>query len=96
MKTYYIIDEDNRVFPTCNWAEDIEAPEGEGWKVGEMDGAPYDTHGIPLYKDVDGEITARTAEEIQADVDALPVQPPTEAEQLRADVDYLMMLIDEE
>lgn len=90
METYYIVDK-GLVYPTCYVTEDVVPPEGENWKIGELDGAPFETHGIPRYKEVNGVITERTAEEIQDDVDALPVEPPTEADQLRADVDYLTM-----
>lgn len=37
-------------------------------------------HGIPVYKYENGEITERTAEEIQADIEALPPPPPSYGE----------------
>ena len=42
----------------------------------------YEEHGIPNYKLVDGEAVRRTADEIQADIDAIPPPPytPTNAE----------------
>lgn len=42
----------------------------------------YNEHGIPNYKLVNGEAVERTAEEIQADIDAIPPPPytPTNAE----------------
>ena len=89
MKIFYKIAEHSCVVPVCDWREDIEPD--EDWKVGEIAGNAYEDHGIPLYKDVDGSITPRTATEIQADIDALPIPEPTETEQLRADVDFLTM-----
>ena len=89
MKIYYTIDEHDRIIPVCDWTEDL-TPEA-GWHIGELSGNAYEEHGIPLYKDVSGVITARTAEEIQADIEDLPIPEPTEAEQLRADVDFLTM-----
>ena len=49
---------------------------------------------ICLYK-FDGEkIVERTADEIAADVAAMPAPEPTEVEMLRADVDFLLMLME--
>ena len=71
MKIFYNIDEQNRVHPCCDWSEDIE-PDAE-WRVGEITGAAYESHGVPLWKDVEGVLTLRTAAEIKADVDEIPV-----------------------
>ena len=38
----------------------------------------FESHGIPLWKYVDGEIVHRTNTEIQADIDAIPVPEPDE------------------
>ena len=92
MKIFYTTDEQSRVFPCCDWREDIEP--GEDWKVGDMPGAAYEEHGIPLYKEENGEITVRSQEEIAADIAALPVPEPTELDRLRADIDYIMMMED--
>lgn len=54
-----------------------------------FDGGLYTKAGIPRYKLVDGKAVERTAEEIAADLAAIPEPPPTETEKLRADVDYL-------
>lgn len=89
MKIFYIVDDNDLVIPVCDWAEDIE-PE-EDWKVAEIEGKAYESHWVPLYKDVNGVVVARTAEEIQADIDEIPFPEPTETDQLRADVDYLTM-----
>lgn len=48
-----------------------------------------DIDGIPLYKWEDGQVLPRTEEEISADRAAIPEPPPTDQEQLRADVDFL-------
>lgn len=53
----------------------------------------YTMDGIPLYKYVDGEVMARTEEEIAADRAALSPPPPSAQEQLRADVDELSALV---
>ena len=90
MKIYYTTDEQSRVFPCCDWQEDVE-PEAE-WKVGEMPGAAYEEHGIARYKEVNGKITPRTQAEIDADIAALPKPEPSELDRLRADVDYIMMM----
>ena len=89
MKIFYTIDETSRVIPCCDWNENI-SPD-EDWHVGDIPGAAYEEHGIPLYKEVNGAITARTAEEIQADIDAIPVPDPTPIDYLTADVDFLTM-----
>ena len=89
MKIYYTIDSQSRVYPACDWRGDIE-PDTD-WKVGEIEGNAYEDHGIPLWKYEKGSITARSIAEIQADIDALPIDEPTETEQLRADVDFLTM-----
>jgi hypothetical protein len=49
-------------------------------------------YGVPLYKWDGTQVLARTAEEIEADIAAIPAPPPTEMEQIRADVDYLLMM----
>lgn len=49
----------------------------------------YDEDGIPLYKWDGQAVVKRTAEEIAADKAAIPPAPPSEMEQLRADVDFL-------
>ncbi len=94
MKIFFTIDEFSRVIPVCDWRENIEAE--DNWRVGEINGNAYESHGIPLYKYADGSITARSESEIQSDIDALPIPEPTEAELLRADIDYLLMITEEE
>lgn len=94
MKIFYTVDVFSRVIPVCDWNESIDAE--DDWHIGEIAGNAYESHGIPLYKDVDGAVTLRTPAEIQSDIDALPIPEPTEAELLRADIDYLLMLAEEE
>ncbi len=45
--------------------------------------------GIPLYKWDGAQVVPRTDEEIESDRAAIPEPPPSEQEQLRADVDFL-------
>ena len=94
MKIYFIIDDKKCVYPCCDYKENID-PEEE-WYIGEINGDAYESHGIPLYKLVNGNIIARSKSEIQSDIDALPVSEPNETERLRADIDYLLMLAEEE
>lgn len=49
---------------------------------------------IPLYKWSGSEVVRRTAEEIAADIAAIPPAPPIPMEQLRADMDYVMLMTD--
>ena len=51
--------------------------------------ALWTVDGIPLYKSVDRIIKERSGEEIEADRALIPPPPPTELEQLRADVDFV-------
>lgn len=63
---------------------------------GEENPTLFDWDGmIPLYKYEDGEVVRRTEEEIEADRAALPVpeETPSAEEQLRADVDYLAIMV---
>ena len=89
MKIFYILDEENRVIPVADWSESI-VPDAD-WKVTEIDGDAYGENWIPMYKEEEGEVVARTEDEIQADIDDIPWPEPTEEEQLRADVDFLTM-----
>ena len=54
----------------------------------------FEEHGIPIYKYVDGEIKRRSAEEVQKDIDAIPPAPPSPMEQMRADLDFVMVMTD--
>lgn len=54
----------------------------------------FDMDGIPLYKYENGKIKRRTAEEIEQEREAIPVPPPSPIEQLRADVDFILVLND--
>ena len=93
MRIYYIVDEKSRVFPCCDWNESIDP--NPDWFAGDIPDNAYEEHGIPLYKRYNEAIVARTASEVQADIDALPVPEPTPQEMLRADVDFLLMLLEE-
>lgn len=52
----------------------------------------FDTNGIPLYKWDGSEIVSRTDDEIEQDRSAIPAPPPSELEQLRADIDFLAIM----
>lgn len=56
---------------------------------GEENPALYTMDGIAQYKWNGEKAILRTEEEIEADRAALPEPPPSEAERLRADVDFL-------
>lgn len=59
---------------------------------GEENPALFEGHGIPLWH-WDGEhITARSDEDIQAEIAQLPPPPPSQMEVLRADVDFLLVM----
>ena len=92
MKIFYTLTLQNVVIPCCDWNENI-TPE-EGWHIADIKGSAFEEHGFPKYKEVNGEITPRTQEEIAADIAALPVPEPTELDRLRADIDYIMMMED--
>ena len=89
MKIYFETDAQHRVFPCCDYIEEIE-PE-ESWHIGVIEAPAYEAHGIPRWKYEDGACVLRTADEIRADIEDLPLPDPTETDQLRADVDFLTM-----
>lgn len=60
---------------------------------GEENPSIWTMDGIPMYKYIDGEITPRTSEEIEDERAKLPPAPPSEMEQLRADVDFALAMI---
>lgn len=60
---------------------------------GEENPVLYTMDGVPLYK-WDGEsVLARTEDEIAVDRASLPEPPPSPQEQLRADVDFLAVMV---
>ena len=59
---------------------------------GEENPALYTMDGIPLYRWDGQTVQLRADEEIGADRTAIPEPPPSEQEQLRADVDFLAAL----
>jgi hypothetical protein len=95
-KVYIKVDENNRIIainssafiPKAELANWVEIDEGKGDKYHHAQGnyftdkPLYEEHGIPNYKLVDGQAVQRTADEIQADIDAIPPPPymPTNAE----------------
>ena len=56
--------------------------------------ALYTEDGIPRYKLLDGVPVMRMPSEIEADRAAIPAPAPTEQEILRADVDFLLMMME--
>lgn len=93
MKIYFTTDKKSCVIPVCDWDGSIE-PDDE-WRIGEITSSAYESHGIPVWKYTSDQIVARTQQEIQADIDALPVEEPSAQDILRADVDFLLMLAEE-
>lgn len=95
-KVYIKTDEYNRItainssafIPEGELAEWTQIDEGSGDKYHHAQGnyftdlPLYEGHGIPNYKLADGQAVQRTADEIQADIDAIPPPPymPTNAE----------------
>lgn len=59
------------------------------WLGGEENPPLHTMDGIPLYKWDGEQVIARTEEEIASDRAAIPAPPPSQQEQLRADVDFL-------
>lgn len=88
MNIFFTVDERQRVFPCC----DDNGQEGEpDWIRGEIEAPAYEEHGVPRWKFEIDRCVLRSQEEIQADIDAIPLPEPTESDQLRADVDFLTM-----
>lgn len=59
---------------------------------GEENPSLYDQDMIPFYKWDGKKVVPRTEKEIEDDRSAIPPIPPSELEQLRADVDYLLAM----
>ena len=75
----------------------IEIDEGVGDKYNlcqshYFDGGLYTMDGIPRYRWDGTQAVERTEEELEADRAARPAPEPTEQEQLRADVDFLLAM----
>lgn len=103
MKVYAIIDEKYRVLTAQSeeWITDLDsghwhetnAEYEENYENSHM---PFDEeHGIPVYKLVGKTITPRTKEEILADIANEIHEEVYEMDQLRADVDYLLMMMEQ-
>lgn len=75
-----------------DWGTEIDQGYGDKYHHAQGNYFPqpiYTQDGIPRYKLTDGKAVERTEEEIAADRAAIPAPPPTEQEQIRADVDFL-------
>ena len=75
----------------------IEIDEGTGDKYNlcqshYFDGGLYTMDGIPRYRWDGTQAALRTEEELEEDRAARPAPEPTEQEQLRADVDFLLAM----
>ena len=98
-KVYIQIDDQNRItainssaFVPTDWGIEIDSGTGDKYHHAQgnyFDKGIYTEDRIPRYKLVDGQAQERTEEEIQSDRDAIPSPPPTEQEQLRADLDFI-------
>jgi hypothetical protein len=94
-KVYVRVDENNRIIE-INSSEFIKDKDLEGWtRIDAGEGDKYhhaqgnyfdkpilNEYGMPVYRLADGKAVERTAEEIQADTDALPPPLPTLEERL--------------
>lgn len=59
---------------------------------GEENPPLYDIEGIPLYKWDGKQVVSRLEDEIEAERNMIPLPPPSPMEQLRADVDFLLVM----
>ena len=78
---------------TC-WTE-IDEGTGDKYNLCQshyFDGGLYTMDGIPRYRWDGSAAVLRTEEELDADRAARPAPEPTEQEQLRADVDFLLAM----
>ena len=104
-KHYIMVDADGAVIdcwsdgpnPDRDIADAICINEEGGYQFrlfpgGEENPALYTMDGIPLYRWDGQTVQLRADEEIGADRTAIPEPPPSEQEQLRADVDFLAAL----
>ena len=61
---------------------------------GEENPALHEENGVPLYRYKGGVIVERTAEDIAADISAIPAPAPTEDERRDAQIFYTAMMTD--
>ena len=64
------------------------------FRGGEENPPLFEEHGIPLYRYKGGVIEHRTAEDIAADISAIPAPAPTEDERRDAQIFYTAMMTD--
>ena len=98
-RVYVQTDEQGRIiavnssaFVPAEWGTEIDSGFGDGFHHAQGNYFPqpiYTDDGIPRYKLAEGKAVERTEEEIAADIAALPSPPPTEQEQIRADIDFI-------
>jgi hypothetical protein len=89
------INSDEFLSDTANW---IQIDEGIGDKYSYAQGNYFskpltEEHGVFLYKRVSGVVSERTTDEIQADINAIPVSEPTESQRLSTTEDTVEVLL---
>ena len=100
-KHYILTDESGRILR--GFSDDFEQPEASAICINDDGGRHFELKGIVnptlmdiqgryRYKLVDGKVVERTPEELEEV--PTPVAPPTTEDQLRADVDYLAMIME--
>lgn len=99
---YVQIDGQNRItainssaFVSTDWGIEIDSGTGDKYRHAQVNYFTeniYTEDGIPRYKLADGQPQERTAEEIASDRIAIPAPPPTEQEQLRADINFIAIM----
>jgi hypothetical protein len=104
MQVFIVMGENNRITGinpndmsgNSGWLEttDTALTTRIGVDYDEMFSRLSEEHGVALYKFVNGYGENRTAEEIAADIAAIPVPQPSETEQLRTRVVELESVID--
>lgn len=106
-KVYVLCDDEGRILrcdggytTPADLTDWVQIDEGNGDKFNlcqshYFEDGLYTEDFIPKYKLVDGIVVERTDDEIAADRAAVPASAPTAEEQLRADVDFLLMLAEE-
>lgn len=104
-KHYIRVDEQNRIVFGFSDAfckpddDDICINDQGGYQFrlypdGEENPSLTDWDGIPRYRWDGEQAVERTEEELEADRAAVPAPAPTEQEMLRADVDFLLMMME--
>ncbi len=104
-KHYITVDEQGRV--TGGFSDAFRSPSDTDICINEQGGYQFrlfsgggenpalrEKHGVSLYKYESGAVVERTAEEIAADIAAIPAPAPTEDERRDAQIFYTAMMTD--